>query len=99
MTNFSQLSLEYWKERNSLFKTDAVVDDKIALKRDNTDLSLTEVSDYMNTYFATIGHNLAKTITLDNSTYIKRLIETEPNDQLVSWRPTNIEEISIIIDD
>lgn len=90
---------KYWKELNSLFKPSCSNEAQILLKsNNNTDLTLNEIPDHMITYFAMVGQNLANDIATDNSAYIEHLTEVRTNDQLIAWRPTNTEEISIIID-
>lgn len=52
----------------------------------------------MNKFFASVGSTLATKIHIDNSEYIHNLEGKEPNSLLITWRPTNVEEISNIID-
>lgn len=54
----------------------------------------------MNTYFSTVGEKLAGAIVSQNESYLADL-RTEcdaQNSILISWRPTNLEEIELLID-
>lgn len=52
----------------------------------------------MNNFFASVGSTLATKINTDNSEYIHGIEHKDPNSLLISWRPTDISELSHIID-
>lgn len=54
------------------------------LTGDGRELPSSDIADYMNIFFATVGSNLASSITLDNLAYLQRLEASVPNDQLVA---------------
>lgn len=54
----------------------------------------------LNYFFSSVGENLAKLITTNNTTFINSWEEecNRQNNLLVSWRPVNREEVAILVD-
>lgn len=91
----------YWKELNNLFNPpDDTRVINISLSDNDKEVSLTDTADFMNEYFSTIGSKLAKAISYDNGPYLDTLYAetSQQNNILISWRPTNLEEICNLID-
>lgn len=65
---------KYWKELNSLFSPkDTGVTELKLLNENGREIEYEATADYMNDYFANVGHNLASKITADNSNYLYNL--------------------------
>lgn len=91
----------YWRELNNLFKQSEVSGvTTITLSNNGFEIPSDSTADYMNAYFSTIGSKLATAITLNNTDYVNTLnYESEQQRNiLISWRPTNIEEVCNLID-
>lgn len=87
---------QYWKELNNVFNpSGSERPPPISLAEDGIDLPTEEIAEYMNTYFSEIGLKLASAITADNSSYLNSLKNTNITitNKLISWRPTNREEL------
>lgn len=91
---------QYWAELNSTFNPKNLrPDDSIRLSHNGLDVDKEETADYMNDYFSNVGQMLASKINIDNTEYLntlKNLTLTNCN-KLISWRPTNPEELERLI--
>lgn len=92
---------KYWKELNSLFSPSSTTNNTELIISDNgLDLPSHLSADFMNRYFSKVGERLAEVINSNNEPYLSKLrldSDTQTN-LLISWRPTNIEEIELLID-
>lgn len=58
------------------------------------------ISNYMNEYFTEIGSKLSAKITTSNCNYLSDMERSEYSDvKLINWRPVNIEEIELLIEE
>lgn len=91
---------QYWNELYRVFNPKIQTNSSISLSDDGRDIPPLEIPDYMNDFFANVGSNLAQAINTDNSNYLLSLKDTVNNlrHKLISWRPTNLEEISNLIE-
>lgn len=58
---------------------------KILIQHNGVDISDTELPNYMNNYFASIGVNLSSMINVDNSTYIVSLSDNTNTSEMLEW--------------
>lgn len=99
INNASDNPRKYWYELNSIFNpTRKKHNDFITISESRTDIDLNLTADHMNNYFATIGAQLAIKITSTNAQYLDLIANKAIQSLLISWRPTNLEEVSNLID-
>lgn len=91
----------YWKELNNLFSPSPITRTSELILSDNgMDVDIQQSADFMNTYFSKVGEKLAEAINTNNENYLAELQSEADmqNNLLISWRPTNTQEIEIMID-
>lgn len=101
LEDFNSNPKRYWRELNNLFKpSEDSGSINISLSNNGIEIPTDNTADFMNEYFSTIGSKLANAITLDNSDYVKSLLDESEHQRniIISWRPTNIEEVCNLID-
>lgn len=90
---------KYWKELNNVFMpANKTIEPEIKLTDDTRQIPKEQTADFMNDYFATVGQKLAQKIDIDNTMYLDGLKSDPVKDILITWRPTNIEEVELLID-
>lgn len=90
---------KYWKELNDVFvPANKSKEPEIKLNDELRQVSSDQTANFMNDYIANVGRKLAQMIDIDNTGYLDSLKTDVVRDVLIAWRPTNIEEIELLID-
>lgn len=100
ISNATDNPIRYWQELNSIYNPQQTRQQApITMVDSGKEIEPHNTADFMNLYFASVGVNLANKINTDNKEYLDRISSKLRNSLLISWRPTNKEEISNLIDE
>lgn len=105
INNAGKDSKKYWSELKEILPTGKRKSNDrlhIDLQTENRDsLTSTQIPDYTNNFFVSVGKKLADKITTDNKEYRENISQCNPlqNNMLASWDPIREAELELLVRD